>query len=610
MARIRDTASGYTLDRPGMNQVRQLLRQGAVDVLLAHAVDRLSRNQNHIGVLFDEVQQAGVRLECVTEKFEDTPEGRFILAARAFIAEVERAKIIERTTRGKTVRARAGKLPQATGKGLYGYRYDPKTGRRTADPFETAVVRRVFTEFVGGASLVGIANHLNAEGISTFTGRAWSPATLYHMLRNETYTGRTVYRRTVVQQVRDPRSGRRRRTVTVRDSSQWIEVPDATPAIVDAELFAAVERLLDDPERRRRGRRIHDYPLASRLQCLQCGRAMVGQTLQGRYRYYRCRRAFAGPKHDRCATRYVRAHDLEQAVREAVGQVLADPTIIIAEHERLRAGGGTTERRAMLERQLAQLDEQKRRLAKLYQLGDVDDAYLESELRALRARRAVAEEELQGLRQEAAMPPIADLKRACAQVRDWVAGAVGEDFALLTEALQLGIRAETDRGELSGIIPDDVRGYAPACSDAHVRPVVRRPGGYPFRLPFQSLPNGVKSVTGVVIPPVVQPMDALPGVPPLVRPHPPFRASTMVVQARFCFAPIACLPCYRVCYRADACHVRRTNATCAFGDDLRRTDSPELPLSLASVGPTSRKGKAQSIWGNRHRTRPRDNRRS
>ena len=56
--RIRDTASGFTLDRPGMEQIRQLLRQGAVDVVLSYAVDRLSRNQNHIGVLLDAAEQA------------------------------------------------------------------------------------------------------------------------------------------------------------------------------------------------------------------------------------------------------------------------------------------------------------------------------------------------------------------------------------------------------------------------------------------------------------------------------------------------------------------------------------------------------------------------
>ena len=116
---IRDTASGSSLDRPGIERLRTLLRQGSVDVAVAYAVDRLSRNQNHIGVLFDGVEQAGAQLQFVTEKFEDTAIGRFILAARAFIGEVEREKIAERTMRGKAERARSGKIAQGTGKGIY-----------------------------------------------------------------------------------------------------------------------------------------------------------------------------------------------------------------------------------------------------------------------------------------------------------------------------------------------------------------------------------------------------------------------------------------------------------------------------------------------------------
>src|SRR3954469_3654102 len=60
---IRDTASGYTLDRPGMEGVRRLIRDGAVDVVLSYAVDRLARNQTKLAVLLDESDEAGVALE-------------------------------------------------------------------------------------------------------------------------------------------------------------------------------------------------------------------------------------------------------------------------------------------------------------------------------------------------------------------------------------------------------------------------------------------------------------------------------------------------------------------------------------------------------------------
>lgn len=85
---VRDTASGFSLDRPGSERIRQLLNQGAVDVVVAYVVERLSHNQIHIGILFDEAEQAGARLEFVTENFEDNAIGRFILAARDFVGEL------------------------------------------------------------------------------------------------------------------------------------------------------------------------------------------------------------------------------------------------------------------------------------------------------------------------------------------------------------------------------------------------------------------------------------------------------------------------------------------------------------------------------------------
>jgi site-specific DNA recombinase len=220
-----------------MEQVRELLRHGAADVILAFAVDRLSRNQNHIGVLFDEANQSGVKLDFVTEKFEDTAVGRFILAARAFVAEVEREKIVERTQRGKAQRARNGKLPEATGRGIYGYRYDASTGTRTVDARQAAIVREVFESFAAGGSCNGIASSLNLRGVPAFGGGQWYPLTIRRMLLNETYTGRSAYRRLKTEKYRDNRSGKWKVRVVQRDEAEWIEVEDATPAVVSADLF-------------------------------------------------------------------------------------------------------------------------------------------------------------------------------------------------------------------------------------------------------------------------------------------------------------------------------------------------------------------------------------
>ena len=112
---------------------------------------------------------------------------------------------------------------------------------------------------------------------------------------NETYTGRTVYRLTRAERVRNGRDGKKQRRVVTQPESAWIDIPGATPAIVSMEIFDDAQNILNDPNRRLKGRPNRHYKLRGRLRCLACGTPMVGQSLaEGRYAYYRCRRSYAG----------------------------------------------------------------------------------------------------------------------------------------------------------------------------------------------------------------------------------------------------------------------------------------------------------------------------
>ena len=372
----------------------------------------------------------------MTERFEDTAVGRFILAARAFIAEVEREKIAERTMRGKEERARSGRIPQATGRGMYGYHYDATTGRRVVNGEQAAVIRRIFEDFAAGASIMGITNALNEAAPPTFTGAAFSTWTIRNMLVNPAYAGRTLFKRTKARHRRDPDSGKRRRVMELRDESEWIEIPDATPAIVPEAMFEAVQARLLDPERRRRGKRKYDYPLGGGVRCAHCHSAMVGQTSMGKYRYYRCRRAYSGRRHDRCPTRYVRADDLEGAVVRELTSVLASPEVVLAELERASARDGADRDLVSARELLASLDKQRQRLLRLFQLGEVDEAYLQKELAAIRARRSPAEATTARLNGSALSPRIP---------------ANPEEFAATCEALRERVEEEVEAGRLKGI---------------------------------------------------------------------------------------------------------------------------------------------------------------
>jgi site-specific DNA recombinase len=460
---VRDAASGFSLDRQGIERVRRLLRDGGADVLLAYAVDRLSRNQNQIGVLFDEVQQAGAKLEFVTERFEDSAIGRFILAARAFIGEVEREKISERTLRGKLERAKAGKIPQAFGRGCFGYVYNPSTGQREVEPFQAEIVRRIFTRYADLRSFDRVCTELIRDGITTFDGGHWYPIGVRRVLENESYAGRLVYRRTRWTKARG-KDGRMHRKQVERPVEDHVEIVGASPQIVDETLWHRVQAILTDPERARKSPTpSRTYELRGRTTCGVCGASMVGQTLKVKgkpYPYYRCRFAYDRLSGRRCDGRYVRAVELESGIWQEVTAVLSQPSVVYAEYERARTGDQQpdhAEERARLEREIASLKDREKRLVRLYTFGEIDDDTVRSEGDDMRRRRRVLEDRLATIspaevHDDRQIDP-AMLDRACTLVKGWLAGADTEQRMMALEALQVAVTATRESATVTGVLP-------------------------------------------------------------------------------------------------------------------------------------------------------------
>ena len=173
----RDVFSGAVLhDRPQLTALRRAVREGSIDVVISYAVDRLSRNQAHLYILAEEWEGAGVQIHFVTESFEDSAVGRFMRSAKAFAAEVEREKFVERSVRGKRDRVASGKLLHGKTP-LYGYEWaDESKAQYVINPTTAPVARRMFVDALSGRSLRSIAAALTAEGVSTPRGAAvWDP---------------------------------------------------------------------------------------------------------------------------------------------------------------------------------------------------------------------------------------------------------------------------------------------------------------------------------------------------------------------------------------------------------------------------------------------------
>src|SRR5215207_2284967 len=187
--------------REGLQRALTLIEQGGADVLLSYATDRLSREQMHVGVILDRVLRAGGSLQFVTEDFENSATGKFLLQVRTFAAELEREKIAERTARGRAARTASGKyLPGQ--KAPYGFRWAPDTDRHgkllkaqlIEDPETAPFVRRIFRDIAAGGSARMMAIRLNREGVSTPTQRGsyWYPKTISDIVWHPVYVGQAV----------------------------------------------------------------------------------------------------------------------------------------------------------------------------------------------------------------------------------------------------------------------------------------------------------------------------------------------------------------------------------------------------------------------------------
>jgi site-specific DNA recombinase len=241
--------SGSIRMRPAYQSLLEDARAGSFDVVVAEALDRLSRDQEDVASLYKHLTFAGVKIVTLAEgEISELHVGLKGTMNALFLKD-----LAMKTRRGLEGRVREGR----SGGGLcYGYdvvrggdaRGESVHGARRVNEHEAAVIRRIFSDYAGGKSPRAIARDLNGEGMPGPGGRAWCDTTIRGhfvrrtgLLNNELYVGRLVWNKQ--RYVKDPGTGKR--LARLNPDSQWIvqEVPDLR--IVDDALWAAVRLRLE-----------------------------------------------------------------------------------------------------------------------------------------------------------------------------------------------------------------------------------------------------------------------------------------------------------------------------------------------------------------------------
>jgi site-specific DNA recombinase len=410
--------SGATLERPGLERVRDLAAEGQIQVVLAYAPDRLSRKYAYQILLMEELARHGVETLFVKAPQGASAEDQLLVQFQGMIAEYERAQILERSRRGKRHRARSGEISVMSG-APYGYRYVRKTDEAPASyaviDAEARVVQRVYDMYTVEALSIGaITRRLNEEGLPTRKRSArWERSTVWAVLRNSAYRGVACFGKTrIASRSRVTRPLRLRGGVSKRNSAgherprdEWIEIP--VPALVTEESFARAQELLQENKIRARRRTITPSIVQGLVSCQKCGYAFSRTstiTSARKLHYYKCIgsdswRKLGGPVCDN--GRFVRQDLLDQIVWAEVIRLLEDPTLIQHELDRrlaaARAADPTKQREQSSQRELTRVGKSIERLLNAYQEELVSLEQLRERMPPLRQREQALRAQLQAI---------------------------------------------------------------------------------------------------------------------------------------------------------------------------------------------------------------------
>ena len=278
--------SGASTLRPGYQRLLAEARDGQFDVVVAEALDRLSRDQEDVAALYKRLSFAGIRIVTLAEgEITELHVGLKGTMNALFLKD-----LADKTRRGLRGRVEAG---QSGGGNSYGYDVvkrigddgEPVRGERRINPQQAAIVRRIFAEYAAGSSPKAIARALNREKVPGPRGRDWAASTIHGqrrrgngILNNELYIGRIVWNR--LRFIKDPETGRRVARFNPESAQITCEVPELR--IVDQALWDKVKARQGAMEARISGEgvRIEDrrrprYLFSGLLKCGSCGGSFV-----------------------------------------------------------------------------------------------------------------------------------------------------------------------------------------------------------------------------------------------------------------------------------------------------------------------------------------------
>jgi site-specific DNA recombinase len=410
-------SGGNLSNRPGMLTLMDKAKQGAFDVVIAEALDRLSRDQEDIAGIYKRLRHVDVRIVTLSEgEVNELHVGLKGTMNALFLKD-----LAIKTRRGQRGRVEAGKIP---GGNSYGYKIVRRlkddgsvtTGEREIDAEQATIIKGIFRQYADGMAPRRIAAGLNAEGVPSPRGGQWNASTINGsrqrrngILNNELYLGIITYNRQ--RFIKDPDTGKR--VSRLNPEHEWIKTKVPELRIVDDDTWKQVQDIKARYSSQRGNKRQTTKRLLTGL--VKCGCCGGSMTIVNRNRYYCSAKRERGTCNSSAG---IKAVELEDRVLTGLKEILMDNEDLVevfvkefkVEVTRLRRQRGQNDRQ--LQKDLNKVNTSIKRCLTFITEGDGDPGLVRGELRSLETRKKDLERSLQSAQNQTNVevhPNIAEL---------------------------------------------------------------------------------------------------------------------------------------------------------------------------------------------------------
>ena len=185
-----------TKKREEFNRMIEECMSGRIDMIITKSISRFARNTLDCLKFIRQLKEKNIPVYFEKENINTMDaKGEVLLTIMASLAQQESQSLSQNVKLGIQYRYQQGHV-QVNHNRFLGYTKDAN-GHLIIEEEEAKVVRRIYREYLEGASLNGIGRGLEADGILTGAGKKrWRPETVQKILKNEKYMGDALLQKT------------------------------------------------------------------------------------------------------------------------------------------------------------------------------------------------------------------------------------------------------------------------------------------------------------------------------------------------------------------------------------------------------------------------------